>query len=396
MINQGEFAVLALGGAGCRIISHLAGMPQAEQLKLLAMDTDQSALETTGLPPENCILAGELWRNGKGCGGNVLDGQRAASHERPRLTGALQGCKALIICGGLGGGTASGSVQIALSVASNLHLPAVCLFTLPFSQEGMRRVRTAEQVVLNDIVPVADALIALPNDLLFASLDSKTPLAEAFKQSDLQMARSILALSSVLLSGNLYNTDFSSFSGLLKRKKSRCALGVGVVEAGENIDHPAQEAVSRMLASPLLGGPSVLADADEVILTLLGGNDLSLGDTQEAFAFASGCLGKNSGVLTGAAVNPAWQGTFQFTALAVKFDEVSKVESPLSQRKGRRRKNSSPENLSGSIEQLDLPIDEVLYHKGIMEKTDPTRWGNEDLDVPTFQRKNLVVDTGKK
>ena len=53
--------------------------------------------------------------------------------------------------------------------------------------------------------------------------------------------------------------------------------------ADENIPHPAQEAVSRMLASPLLGGPSVLADADEVILTLIGGSDLSLGDTQEAF-----------------------------------------------------------------------------------------------------------------
>ena len=34
--------------------------------------------------------------------------------------------------------------------------------------------------------------------------------------------------------------------------------------------------------------------------------------------------------------------------------------------------------------------------KGIMERTTPVMWNNEDLDEPTFKRRNLVIDDGRK
>lgn len=397
MIAQGDFAVLALGGAGCRMLSRLAALPGAEQLQLYAVDTDRDSLQNCGLPAENCLLAGELWRNGRGCGGNVLDGQRALSHERPRLTEMLSHCKFLVLTGGLGGGTATGGAAIVLSVASNLHLPSLCVFTLPFSQEGGRRIRTAEQTAANDILPLTDALITLPNDLLFSSLDAETPLAEAFQASDAQLARSVLALTAILSSGNLLNADFASFCGLLKRKKCRCALGVGVMEAGEAdpAELSAQTAFTRMLSSPLLGGASVLTDADAVILTLLGGPELSLGNARELFTLASSYLGPHAEVLTGAAVNPVWSRTFQFTALAIRFDEPNNSVSGVAGRKGRHRKSEDVAPDDGMV-QPDLPIDEVVYRRGIMEKTAPVRYYGEDLDIPTFQRRNLIIDTGKR
>ena len=34
--------------------------------------------------------------------------------------------------------------------------------------------------------------------------------------------------------------------------------------------------------------------------------------------------------------------------------------------------------------------------KGIMERTTPVMWNNEDLDEPTFKRRNAVIDDGRR
>ena len=88
MIENSKFCVIGVGGAGCRIISHLVREPGAEYLKLIAIDTDRNGLAECGLDEEHTILAGEKWRNGRGTGGRVIDGQSAFSPER-RRNGAI-------------------------------------------------------------------------------------------------------------------------------------------------------------------------------------------------------------------------------------------------------------------------------------------------------------------
>ena len=377
------------------MISHLRNTPGADKLKLIAIDTDKNGLAASGLAPENCILAGELWRNGRGTGGSVIDGQRAMSHERKRIEEMLRGNEMLIICAGLGGGTASGGVPIVLSCASNLRIPAVTVVTLPFAVEGGLRQRTAEQAMNNEIIRIADAVIPIPNDLLFASLDPATPLAEAFQLADREMARSVLALSTILCAGNLMNADFSDFSALLWRKRSRCALGIGVVDtAATGGSFTAEMAFSKLLESPLLGGPSRLCDADAVIFTLTGGPELSLSDAQNIFTISSSHIGKKTIILTGAAVDEKWQGKFQYTALAIKYEQENiQNTSGTERRKSKRAERLESEN-SDMIQQI-LPLSEMEFSRGIMEKTTPVRWNGEELDIPTFLRKNQIIDTGK-
>ena len=77
--------VLGIGGAGCRVLRGFVGSPAAASLRLLAVDTDRRGLEGLNLPEGSTLLAGARWRGGRGCGGNVLDGQRALAHERAAL-----------------------------------------------------------------------------------------------------------------------------------------------------------------------------------------------------------------------------------------------------------------------------------------------------------------------
>ena len=391
MSEQSKLCVIGIGGAGCRIISFLAGSPGAEKLRLCAIDTDRNGLETSGLAPEKCILAGELWRNGKGTGGSVIDGQRAVSHERRNIETLMADSEMVVICGGLGGGTASGGIPIVLSCASNLHIPTVAMVSMPFSIEGGMRQKTGEQALSSEIVKMADSVIAIPNDLLFASLDPATPLAEAFRLADEEFSNSVLAITTILCAGNLLNADFSDFAAMLWRRKSRCALGVGVVDITKDGEFTPEKAFSRLLESPLLGGPARLCDADAVIFTLTGSPALSLSDAQGVFTIASSHIGKKSRILVGAAVDPAWQNVFQFTALAIKYEEEPIKPAP----EKRKSKRAARDEESGDVIQQMLPWTDAEYSKGIMEKGTPVRWKGEELDVPTCQRRNLSVDTGK-
>ena len=395
MSGAGKITILGIGGAGCRIIRTLLTMPWSEGVRLLALDTDRSALEATGLPAENLLLAGELWRGGRGCGGDELDGQRAVAHERSRLEVLLRESGFLLVLCGLGGGTASGGAPVVLSVATRLKLPNLFMVTLPFVLEGYRRRNLAERVLSESLFDVADAVLALPNDLLFSTLPGDTPLARAFELADRECAGTALALSAVLSAGNLLNADTASFTALLKRRKSVCSIGIGVVrdDAGCAAETVPEKLVSGMLASPLLGGPQVLKEADAVVVSLLGGSDLSLRDTRNTLELTGKYISPGTEQLTAAGTHPGWTGSRQLCVLAVKYDEAV-PEMPPRPAARRRTASVAVPSAAAAATQLTLPLDPVS--KGIMERTTPVVWNNEDLDEPAFKRRNAVIDDGRK
>lgn len=392
-MENSKFTIMGIGGAGCRVIGTLRGMSAAERVRLAAADTDRAGLENSGLEPQNCLLAGEMWRGGRGCGGSVSDGKAAFGRARTEIANMLSGSSMLLVVAGLGGGTASGGIPVVLSEALRLHIPSVVLVTLPFSHEGNLRRRQAVQTLDEDIHNVADAVIAMPNDLLFSVLPSTAPLAEAFRMADEQVARTALALSELLCAGNLLNADFASFSSLLKRRKNRCSLGVGVSRTEDGSRRP-EIAFEQMLSSPLLGGSSRLAEADAVIFSLLGGPELAIGDVQAVFSLAERYVRPDTVMLTSASTAPEWKGMLQFSAVAIKFDRKEEIPSSPENPPGGRRK-SETEDLFGpaAVEQPVLPFDPVS--KGIMESTQKVVWNGEDLDIPTYIRRNAVIDNGK-
>ena len=389
---------MGIGGAGCRVINKLRQTPGAQRVRLLAADTDRTGLETAALEPRNMLLAGEMWRGGKGCGGSVPDGKCAMGRARNDIANLISGSKMLLVTAGLGGGTSSGGISVVLAEAARQHIPAIALLTLPFSYEGNQRKKQARQALNEDIYNIADAVIALPNDLLFSSsaLPSTTPLEEAFQMADEQMARTALALSELLCAGNLLNADFASFSNLLKRKKSSCAAGVGISRSEDGARRP-ELAFENMLNSPLLGGSSKLLDADAVIFNLLGGSDLSIGDVQAVFGLAEKFTRKDAALLCSASTAPEWQGLLQFTALAITFDKQQ--ELPATKSSGRKLRAGAAQDMTDSlfaapVEQPVLPFDHVS--NGIMESTQKVVWNGEDLDIPTYIRRNIIIDNGKR
>lgn len=393
-MDTANITILGIGGAGCRILRQISNTPGTENLRLLAFDSDTESLAESGLPKENCIIAGMNLRSGRGCGGNETLGRSAAAVERPHLARILEGTKLLLVIGGLGGGMCTGGLPVILGVSRHLHITTMLMLSLPFAMEGYGRRKQADERICSDLLPLADCVVALPNDLLFSTLPAETPLAHALELADQEMARTAIALSAILLAGNIFSADISNFSSMLK-PHALCSIGVGVASASD--PNAVEKALEKMMLSPLLGGPAELQKADAVAFTIIGGSKLSLGDAKAALDLASAQLDKSAErkILLGAGTSSEWDDILQITALSVHYTNKP-VAAPVSTSAVARRRNSerkaAPE-AEGSFVQQTLELDTV--EKGIMDKTTPEFFNGEDLDIPTFKRRGMIIDPGK-
>ena len=101
-------------------------------------------------------------------------------------------------------------------------------------------------------------------------------------------------------------------------------------------------------------------------------------------------------LLSSASTSSVWQGMLQFTAVAIKFEKTKAVSAGGKGSKKQLAKEDDADSLfsHASTEQLGLPFAQVS--KGIMESTQKVLWEGEDLDIPTYIRREQVIDTGKR
>lgn len=394
MMNENDITVLGLGGAGVRAVGAVHGAGGGA-FRCLAVDTDEQALANCPLPKERQLLAASAWRAGRGCGGSLIDGHRALARERARLESLLTGSRMLLVLGGLGGGTASGGAGVVLSICRKLEIPAVFLFTLPFTLEGHSRRKTAEEVLRDDLQEMADAVVTLPNDLLFSLLPATTPLAKAFELADRELAGAALGIVSIFGGGNLLSADFADLVAAVRRRKNFCSIGVGAAtaeEAGAAGQGCGNLALERMMESPLLGGVEKIREADVVFLSLLGGPELGLGEARQLLEHTVSFASPAAKILSGVATREELDGRMQLAVLTVKYDVMDEPE-PAREHPPRHARTVRKPKTKDEVEQLSFSLD--MMSKGVMDKTVPVIFQGEDLDFPTFQRRNVAIDAGR-
>ena len=399
-IGNGKALVIGLGGCGIRILEYLRANPRAKWLVTLAVDTDGGVL--AGTHADAVINASADWNSKScaGCGGDIIRGERAISHERANLKQHVRGFSLMIVTGGLGGGTATGGIRTLASVAREEGIPTIFLLTTPFSFEAHSRRKNADDC-LQEILPVADVVLTMPNDLLFSKLLPDTPAESAFATSAHEMASTVVGIASVLRCRDLIGTDFATFMRALHKRKAACGIGVGFAENSDGLDRCAL-ALTRMLDSPFLGGNEAMKRADAAIVTLTGGPDLELGELKRTLELAAGVLPKNVELLSGANVCDEAAGSVQMTAVIFQYSPESKPAA-LPRRAAAPVPEAVPEAHaddlalpfsapSDNVEEVELGLQS--YDKGVFEKLPAMRFRDEDLDIPTYQRRNIRIDKG--
>ena len=326
----------------------------------------------------------------------MIRGEQAVAKERHAIAKRMEGKSLLIVVGGLGGGVATGGIRTLASVARTLKIPAVFMLTTPFSFESFAKRKTAEEC-LEDLLPLADIVMRMPNDLLFSMLPSETPFEDAFAKSGMELAHTALGVAGMLSSENALGSDYAGFMAALKGKKCSCGIGVGSADSSEGLDR-CGIAVERMLLSPFLGGAFKRENTDAAVITVSGGPDLELGEAKRTLELIAGMLPKETEILTGVTTSEQFRDRVQVTVIRIKYDQPvqPRVREEKEWRGGVQsapaKRSESPAESNGPLEQGVFELQS--FDKGCFSAVTPTLYKGEDLDIPTYQRREISINKG--
>ena len=389
--------IIGLGGAGGKVVSRIASQKIAG-LGTAVIDSDRAALAE--MDPDVAVLeAGSnlSWGRGTGCGGNIIRGEQAVSGERQRIMELISGKKFIIVVAGLGGGISTGGIRTLASTIRAKKIPAVFMLTTPFSFESFSRRKAASECI-DQLLPVTDILIRLPNDLLFSMLSPDCPVEEAFAKSCDELARTAIGVCGLMNCKTSFNVDYAGFMSVLRGRKCQCAMGVGLAVPTEQTPDRSAAAIQNVLNSPFLGGADKMAEADVMIVSLFAGPGLPLGEMKRTFESVAAFAGKNTEVISGFSTAPFMANAMQVVVVTVHYDEtekknttepvvpvVGKKDSPV--RRAPKKSKPSPELEQGMLELTN-------FSKGFFVNTFPVMYGDQDLDIPTYQRRGIIIDQG--
>jgi len=175
-----KIKVIGVGGAGGNAINNMiAGKLQG--VKFICANTDAQALEVS--KAEIKLQLGEKLTEGLGAGANPSIGRDAALENRDAIRKSLENSHMVFITAGFGGGTGTGAAPVIAEICKEIGALTVAVVTKPFSFEGKKRTRQAEEGI-ETLKQVADTVITIPNDRLRALASKNAKMIEMFKKAD--------------------------------------------------------------------------------------------------------------------------------------------------------------------------------------------------------------------
>jgi cell division protein FtsZ len=303
--------VAGVGGAGLNAIHRMmdAGISQVD---FVAINTDIQQLQMSDAPVK--IHIGRELTQGLGSGSDPEVGKLAADEAYDQIKHALRGSDMVFVTAGEGGGTGSGAAPVVARVARELGALTVGIVTLPFRFEGTKRKAQADLGV-EDLRRNCDTVIVVPNDRLLEVLDRSTSMLEAFRIADDVLRQGVQGICDLITMPGLINLDFADVRTIMKDAGS-ALMGIGFA-TGEN---RAKEAADRALRSPLID--TELVGARGILLSIAGGEDLSLMEVNEAAEIIRQAATEETNIIFGATIDESLTGQMWVTVIATGLGGV--------------------------------------------------------------------------
>jgi cell division protein FtsZ len=300
--------VVGVGGAGVNAVDRMIDA-QVEGVEFLAVNTDMQSLEQSSAPTR-IHIGGDSTR-GLGAGADPEAGRRAALEQYDQLKSQLKGADMIFITAGAGGGTGTGAAPVVAQIAREVGALTVGIVTKPFSFEGIRRSEQADHGV-EALAAEVDTLITIPNTRLLSVLDKKTSMVEAFRVADDVLRQGVQGISDLITLPGLINLDFADVRTIMS-DAGQALLGIGM-GTGET---RAMDAATAAVASPLL--ETSVEGAQSILLSITGGNDLSLWEVNEAAKAVAEAAHPDANIIFGAMVDERLDGEVWITVVATGY-----------------------------------------------------------------------------
>jgi cell division protein FtsZ len=350
--------LIGVGGAGSAMVRNIQ-RAYGPGLRALTIDTDADSGRYGDIP---FTLLGGNRLNGRGTGGQP-SAARAAFQDNPALLDpALTSVRTAVIVTGLGGGTGGGATGELLKHLHTLGITTLLFATLPFNFEGEERQKTA-RAAAGPVEQHADVSVFLPLDELVAGTDN---MREALARGIETLASGVTLLWRLLEKPGYIRLDAERLRTVL----SRCGRGFFATAVAQGEDRDAA-ILTALAESPLLKRRDGETPVRSILVGVLAGDDLRLSEIGGLVGGLAAVYGPDVAIELGT-VNDESVFSGRLAVVILVFEEGSAVPQPK-----QTRLTSGSRALSSNTR---------------FTNAERTLWHDEDLDVPTYLRRNLTLD----
>ncbi len=380
--NSAKIKVIGVGGAGGNAINNMI-TSNLQGVKFIAANTDAQALEISKAPIR--IQLGQGMTEGLGAGANPQVGRDAALENEEEIRHALADSHMVFITAGFGGGTGTGAAPVIAEICKDLGALTVAVVTKPFSFEGKKRSRMAEEGI-ETLKKVVDTAITIPNDRLRGLASKKATLMEMFIRADEILLHSVKGITDLIMMPGVVNLDFADVRTTMS-KAGLALMGIGI-SSGEN---RAVEAAGKAISHPLLEDVPIRG-ARGVLMNITATSDMEFEEVAEASEYIHNEVGEDAEIFWGTSVDESLGDEMRVTVIATGIGkEKEMIVQPSQQLRGKIR-DITPEDL-GKIIDYDEPTF-MRQKRAVGESSRAVYRGtggsiinDSDLDVPTFLRR---------
>ena len=325
--------VIGVGGGGGNAINRMIDEGVAG-VEFIAANTDVQALSST--KAETVIQLGPKLTRGLGAGGRPEVGRKAAEESEEALTEAISGADMVFITAGMGGGSGTGAAPVIARIAKDLGALTVGVVTRPFGFEGSKRGQYAVEGI-NELREHVDTLLIISNNNLLEIVDKKTPLLEALSEADNVLRQGVQGITDLITNPGLINLDFADVKTVMANK-GNALMGIGIGSGEERV----VEAARKAIYSPLL--ETTIDGAEDVIVNVTGGLDLTLIEAEEASEIVNQAAGQGVNIWLGTSIDESMKDEIRVTVVAtgVRQERVEKVVGSPVKQAARREASRAP------------------------------------------------------
>ena len=394
-LQSAKMKVVGIGGAGGNAVNRMID-EELEGVEFISINTDSQALKNSRA--QVTLQIGKKLTRGLGAGARPEVGRQALAESEEDVRRSLEGADLVFVTAGMGGGTGTGAAPMVAEIARDMGALTIGIITRPFSFEGKKRERQANQG-LNELRRCVDTMIVVPNDRLLSVVPKGTSFSDALKKADEILLHATQGISDLISVTGEINVDFADVRTVMA-SRGPALMGSGFGE-GEN---RAQEAAQEAISSPLLDEASI-AGARGVLINITGGMDLAIDEVTEISSIIQEGAGDEAEIIFGAVHDPDLEDRVRVTVIATGFnsladDQVGNSPFQRSQPTSKKIQDVQQESLLPELEAETKEQDEALV--GVAGARDEeilplSRFPDQvvssnqllELDIPTFIRRQM-------
>ncbi len=387
-IQTARMKVVGVGGGGGNAVNRMIE-DQLGGVEFISVNTDAQALAIS--KSDIKIQIGRKLTRGLGAGARPEIGRQAIEENRDEVAQAVQGADMVFVTCGMGGGTGTGAAPVVAQMARESGALTVGIVTKPFLFEGRRRMKQAEQGIA-ELRKNVDTMIVVPNERLLAVVGKGIPFQEALKKADEVLLHATQGIASLITSTGIINVDFADVRTVMQNGGA-ALMGTGIGR-GEN---RALEAAQQAISSPLLDNVSI-AGATGVLINIIGGDDLTLGETTQINDIIHDAVGDDAEIIFGAGSDPAMRGEVRVTVIATGFDRAVTGDQPLTRASGaagvlnfpQRTGRASMPGMSTPVPPTTQPVAPAPRAAPRVSQAPPGGATEvPEMEIPTFIRRQM-------